>query len=54
MTESRCPRHPRHPADDCPLCDRRRELRERWEAEDHPEEADRDAARYEDWLDRNE
>jgi hypothetical protein len=52
MTVARCPTHPRHPLDDCPRCERRIAEREFAELEDHPEESDREAARYEQWLDR--
>lgn len=47
-----CPSHPSHPYGDCGICDRlisEEEGRSLW-AED---EADREADRYEAWLDRS-
>jgi hypothetical protein len=52
MPTDRCPTHPRFPVDDCPYCEARIARRELAESEDRPDESDRDAARYEAWLDR--
>lgn len=46
----RCPTHPRYPFDACPICERKIERRELEEHDTDPDESDRDAERYERWL----
>lgn len=36
--------------EDCPFCEKEAERRELEENDDYPEEADREAERYEKWL----
>lgn len=47
----RCPTHPRFPFDDCPICERLIERAELESHDDDPEASDREADRYERWLD---